>query len=103
MHLVGFIIRVYHDARSPERQIHIESYSFLFCSEMIWLKPGIVVSKGKVRCVYSISCCLTTAARWIGCVLLVIAVRFFICSLLVQTVSIFKNVCFLEFILCVVF
>jgi len=22
MHLVGFIIRIYHDARSPERQIH---------------------------------------------------------------------------------
>ena len=23
MHLVGFIIRIYHDARSPERQIKI--------------------------------------------------------------------------------
>jgi len=23
VHLVGFIIRIYHDARSPERQIHI--------------------------------------------------------------------------------
>ena len=23
MHLVGFIVRIYHDARSPERQIHI--------------------------------------------------------------------------------
>ena len=23
MHLIGFIIRIYHDARSPERQIHI--------------------------------------------------------------------------------
>jgi len=22
MHLVGFIIRIYHDARSPDRQIH---------------------------------------------------------------------------------
>ena len=22
MHLLGFIIRIYHDARSPERQIH---------------------------------------------------------------------------------
>ena len=22
MHLVGFILRIYHDARSPERQIH---------------------------------------------------------------------------------
>ena len=71
MHLVGFIIRVYHDARSPERQIHIESYSLLFCSEMMWFKPGIVVSQGKVHCVYSMSCCVTTVARWIGCVLLV--------------------------------
>ena len=24
VHLVGFIIRIYHDARSPERQIHGE-------------------------------------------------------------------------------
>ena len=23
MHLAGFITRIYHDARSPERQIHI--------------------------------------------------------------------------------
>jgi len=23
VHLVGFIIRIYHDARSPERQIHV--------------------------------------------------------------------------------
>ena len=27
MHLVGFIIRIYHDARSPERQT-IEQYSY---------------------------------------------------------------------------
>ena len=26
MHLVGFIIRIYHDARSPERQIYIYIY-----------------------------------------------------------------------------
>ena len=26
MHLVGFIIRIYHDARSPERQIHGKVY-----------------------------------------------------------------------------
>ena len=25
MHLVGFIIRIYHDARSPERQIDTDS------------------------------------------------------------------------------
>jgi len=24
VHLVGFIIRIYHDARSPERQIRVE-------------------------------------------------------------------------------
>ena len=28
MHLVGFVIRIYHDARSPERQIKIFSNSF---------------------------------------------------------------------------
>jgi hypothetical protein len=27
MHLVGFIIRIYHDARSPEPQIFRELYS----------------------------------------------------------------------------
>ena len=28
MHLVGFIIRIYHDAWSPERQIHVGMFSF---------------------------------------------------------------------------
>ena len=28
MHLVGFIIRTYHDARSPERQIRYDSYVY---------------------------------------------------------------------------
>ena len=28
MHLVGFIIRIYHDARSPERQTHFKIESF---------------------------------------------------------------------------
>jgi len=71
VHLVGFIIRIYNDARSPERPIHIASYSFLFCSEMVWFKSWIVASQGKVHCVYSMPCCVTTAARWIGYVLLV--------------------------------
>jgi len=29
VHLVGFIIRIYHDARSPERQICILTFMFL--------------------------------------------------------------------------
>jgi len=29
MHLVGSIIRIYHDARSPERQIHNPIYIFM--------------------------------------------------------------------------
>ena len=30
VHLVGFIIRIYHDARSPERQIYLlPGYEFL--------------------------------------------------------------------------
>ena len=28
-HLVGFIIRIYHDARSPERQIHCLQFTHL--------------------------------------------------------------------------
>jgi len=43
VHLVGFIIRIYHDARSPERQIHMwyyfithsgqyfSGYTFIYC------------------------------------------------------------------------
>jgi len=29
VHLVGFIIRIYHDERSPERQIYAQCYGFL--------------------------------------------------------------------------
>ena len=29
MHLVGFIIRIYHDARSPERQIHTVGWQYV--------------------------------------------------------------------------
>jgi len=28
VHLVGFIIRTYHDARSPERHIHLYTFKF---------------------------------------------------------------------------
>ena len=30
VHLVGFIVRIYHDARSPERQIRMRSFPALF-------------------------------------------------------------------------
>ena len=30
MHLVGFIIRIYHDARSPERQIRLDVSSSVY-------------------------------------------------------------------------
>jgi len=42
IHLVGFIIRIYHDARSPERQIHndgikihgiLNNFSLYFCTK----------------------------------------------------------------------
>ena len=29
MHLVGFIVRLYHDARSPERQIHFKIIKYI--------------------------------------------------------------------------
>ena len=29
VHLVGFIVRIYHDARSPERQVRVQSYFIL--------------------------------------------------------------------------
>jgi hypothetical protein len=35
LHLVGFIIRIYHDARSPERQ-SVQLYAFLVLLQRIW-------------------------------------------------------------------
>jgi len=37
VHLVGFIIRIYHDARSPERQIHPESFLLYYVSSYFQL------------------------------------------------------------------
>ena len=33
MHLVGFIIRIYHDPRSPERQIENTRFMFISCEQ----------------------------------------------------------------------
>ena len=41
VHLVGFIIRIYHDARSPERQIHTK----LFGIQINNLDQGIFQNK----------------------------------------------------------
>jgi len=35
VHLVGFIIRLYHDARSPERQIHLCLFVCLFIAYLL--------------------------------------------------------------------
>ena len=34
MHLIGFIIRIYHDARSPECQIYLFSSMFLLLEQL---------------------------------------------------------------------
>jgi len=41
VHLVGFIIRIYHDARSPERQLHVPRCTVLklFCSYNLMCSP----------------------------------------------------------------
>ena len=59
MHLVGFIIRIDHDARSPERQFHCycisavdctSSFCFLknelfdVCSSMLWFSSIVMKS-----------------------------------------------------------
>ena len=37
VHLVGFIIRIYHNARSPERQIHVSELAFSpECLDSLW-------------------------------------------------------------------
>ena len=42
MHLVGFIIRIYHDARSPERQKHEQIKITLEVSRLIQIAGEIV-------------------------------------------------------------
>ena len=45
VHLVGFIIRIYHDARSPERQILLEDFifvNFILFSDVL-RAPGVCV------------------------------------------------------------
>ena len=36
MYLVGFIIRIYHDARSPERQIELSIYMLIEETELYY-------------------------------------------------------------------
>ena len=46
MHLVGFIVWIYHDARSPERQIK-DQYTFLIISRLVLLRKRNV---SYIRC-----------------------------------------------------
>ena len=48
MHLIGFIIRIYHDARSPERQTPVVCgmAKFLLCREVSADKNAV---KGKTK------------------------------------------------------
>jgi len=48
VHLVGFIVRIYHDARSPERQIH----EFIFISSFLKTAQQCIVDRTFYR--YSI-------------------------------------------------
>ena len=44
LHLVGFIIRIYHDARSPERQIH--QYTFVIVSHSVLVTMRNISDQG---------------------------------------------------------
>ena len=57
MHLVGFIIRIYHDARSPERQIRANHYAFFIQSSVIsyLLGQNHLLSTLFLKCMYSFS------------------------------------------------
>jgi len=48
VHLVGFIIRLYHDARSPERQIRKEFFVHIL-SAVIWWRVCSSGVSGKLR------------------------------------------------------
>ena len=43
MHLVGFIIRIYHDARSPERQIRTSIYKHNTLDDIIIIIIIIII------------------------------------------------------------
>ena len=51
VHLVGFIIRIYHDSRSPERQISAEFVTRANCEYIICTAPGtnikLVIDRGE--------------------------------------------------------
>ena len=42
MHLVGFIIRIYHDARSSECQIHEENDTIILHYLYSWTAVGVI-------------------------------------------------------------
>jgi len=48
--LVGFIIRIYHDARSPERQISAEFVTRANCEYIVrtalWTNTDLIIDRG---------------------------------------------------------
>jgi len=43
MHLVGFIIRIYHDARSPERQtVSYMGHKLIFVNPGLYERPNVL-------------------------------------------------------------
>jgi len=50
VHLIGFSIRIYHDARSPERQIQVNDLAFSpKCPDSFWGPPAFY-TRGTTNC-----------------------------------------------------
>jgi len=54
VHLDGFIIRIYHDARSPERQLHVTCFKFYVKMARWWFNDGNLLSIGWIIKYYCI-------------------------------------------------
>jgi len=66
VHLVGCIIRIYHDARSPERQIHLLSFSYLNCSNGKSAVVAVACSGFRSYSQRGLSCDLPPPLRQLG-------------------------------------
>ena len=68
MRLVGFIIRIYHDARSPERQIHAIYTQFISFSHRPHVSGMFVAHHQDVYCIYTTigTCCAFLVGMSVG-------------------------------------
>ena len=53
MHIVGFIIRIYHDARSSECQIRLTTHVIVAGADDLWSLESQILLSSAINCVVS--------------------------------------------------